>query len=38
LSVDPLAANGGQDRFSPYAAMGNDPAGLVDTPEQDKVL
>ncbi|KAA5536811.1 hypothetical protein F0919_03835 [Taibaiella lutea] len=30
LSVDPLAAFGGQDRYSPYAAMGNQPESAVD--------
>jgi hypothetical protein len=30
LGVDPLAANGGQDMFSPYAAMGNAPESMVD--------
>ncbi len=30
LGVDPLAASGGQDRFSPYAAMGNAPESMVD--------
>ncbi len=30
LGVDPLAASGGQDRFSPYAAMGNQPETAVD--------
>ena len=30
LGVDPLAASGGQDRFSPYAAMGNTPESMVD--------
>jgi RHS repeat-associated protein len=30
LGVDPLAASGGQDMFSPYAAMGNAPESMVD--------
>jgi RHS repeat-associated protein len=30
LGVDPLAASGVQSRYSPYAAMGNNPAILVD--------
>jgi len=30
LGVDPLADGGGQERFSPYAAMGNNPAMMVD--------
>lgn len=30
LGVDPLAAARGQDRFSPYAAMGNQPESMVD--------
>lgn len=30
LSIDPLASAGGQDRFSPFAAMGDAPAGNVD--------
>lgn len=29
-SVDPLAASGGQDMISPYAAMGNAPEGKID--------
>ncbi len=29
-SVDPLAANAGQDMISPYAAMGNAPEGKID--------
>ena len=30
LGVDPLATSGGQDMFSPYAAMGNAPESMVD--------
>ncbi len=30
LGVDPLAVRGGQDMFSPYAAMGNAPESMVD--------
>lgn len=30
LGVDPLANSGGQDMFSPYAAMGNEPESMVD--------
>jgi hypothetical protein len=30
LSIDPLAASGVQSRYSPYAAMGDNPAILVD--------
>ena len=30
LGVDPLAASGGQDMFSPYAAMGNAPESMID--------
>ncbi len=30
MGVDPLAANGGQDMISPYAAMGNAPESLTD--------
>ncbi len=30
LGVDPLATSGGQDMFSPYAAMGNAPENIVD--------
>lgn len=30
LGVDPLAASGGQERFSPYAAMGNAPESMID--------
>src|SRR5690606_14839706 len=30
LGVDPLADAGGQQKFSPYAAMGNDPVNMVD--------
>ena len=30
LGVDPLAASGSQDMFSPYAAMGNAPESMVD--------
>src|SRR5690606_6416397 len=30
LSVDPLAAAGGQDRLSPFQAMGNNPVSRVD--------
>ena len=28
--MDPLATSGGQDMFSPYAAMGNAPESMVD--------
>lgn len=30
LSIDPLAASGGQDRLSPFQAMGNNPVSMVD--------
>src|SRR5690606_2058427 len=30
LSIDPLAAAGGQDRLSPFQAMGNNPVSRVD--------
>lgn len=30
LGVDPLAASGGQDMYSPYAAMGNAPESMID--------
>jgi RHS repeat-associated protein len=30
LSVDPLADQGGQDMYSPYAAMGNQPESCID--------
>jgi len=30
LSIDPLAATGGQDRHSPYAAMANQPESMID--------
>jgi len=30
LSVDPLADYYGQDRYSPYAAMGNQPESMID--------
>ena len=30
MGVDPLADGGGQERFSPYAAMGNNPVMMVD--------
>ncbi len=30
LGVDPLATDGGQDMFSPYAAMGNAPESMID--------
>ncbi len=30
MSIDPLAHSGGQERLSPYAAMGNNPVSMVD--------
>jgi RHS repeat-associated protein len=30
LAVDPLASSGGQDKYSPYAAMGNMPESMID--------